>query len=83
MSTAAATVWPSQFANTSLFYALHSWSSSDESEPHGWSISRYRYVLYVMVGAFVRIPGVLWQGLLVYAFVTGKVPLTCFIPDLS
>ncbi|KAJ5182174.1 hypothetical protein N7449_012321 [Penicillium cf. viridicatum] len=68
----AAMMWPSQFANTSLFYALHDWSSSDESETHGWSISRYRYFLYVTIGAFVWywIPGVLWQGLSVFAFVT-------------
>ncbi|KAJ5957236.1 hypothetical protein N7501_011515 [Penicillium viridicatum] len=68
----AAMMWPSQFANTALFYALHDWSSSDESETHGWSISRYRYFLYVTIGAFVWywIPGVLWQGLSVFAFVT-------------
>jgi hypothetical protein len=49
----AAMMWPGQFANTSLFYALHDWSPSDESETHGWSISRYRYFLYVTIGAFI------------------------------
>ncbi|KAJ5827137.1 hypothetical protein N7447_003900 [Penicillium robsamsonii] len=68
----AAMMWPGQFANSSLFYALHDWSPSDESETNGWRISRYRYFLYVTMGAFVWywIPGVLWQGLSVFAFVT-------------
>ncbi|KAJ5852249.1 uncharacterized protein N7529_011634 [Penicillium soppii] len=68
----AAVMWPGQFANTALFYALHDWSSSDTLETHGWRISRYRYFLYVTAGAFVWywIPGVIWQGLSVFAFVT-------------
>lgn len=38
--------------------------------------------LHMLISLNCRIPGVLWQGLSVFAFVTCKVPLACFIPDL-
>lgn len=68
----AAMIWPGQFANTALFHALHDKRPSDPSETNGWSVSRYRYFIYVMAGAFFWywIPGVIWQGLSVFAFVT-------------
>lgn len=46
-------IWPSQFANTSLLYALHDRCRSDPSETDGWQISRYRFFLYVAAGSFV------------------------------
>ena len=60
----SAMMWPNQFANTSLFYALHDKSKSDGTHSNGWVISRYRYFFYVCVGMFCYywIPGVLWQG---------------------
>lgn len=48
----AAMIWPTQFANTTLFYALHDKSPSDPAQTNGWVISRYRYFMYVMIGAF-------------------------------
>lgn len=65
-------MWPGQFSNTSLFYALHDKSKPDAKQTNGWRISRYRFFLYVTIGAFVWywVPGVLWQGLSVFAFVT-------------
>jgi hypothetical protein len=50
----AAMIWPSNFVNTSLFYALHDPSTeTDPAKANGWSIGRYRYFLYVFLGAFV------------------------------
>ncbi|KAL7622032.1 hypothetical protein AAE478_007533 [Parahypoxylon ruwenzoriense] len=68
----SAMMWPTQFAYTSLFYALHDKSKSDGSKSNGWVISRYRYFFIVMGGMFCYywIPAVLWQGLSVFAFVT-------------
>ncbi|KAJ5225195.1 hypothetical protein N7468_006420 [Penicillium chermesinum] len=68
----AAMIWPTQFANTTLFYALHDKSPSNPLETNGWSISRYRYFMYVMIGAFCWywLPGVVWQSLSVFAFIT-------------
>lgn len=63
---------PNQFSSTSLFYALHDKTKSDGAHSNGWTISRYRYFFYVMVGMFCYywLPGVLWQGLSVFAFIT-------------
>ncbi|KAI0173456.1 OPT family small oligopeptide transporter [Hypoxylon sp. FL1284] len=68
----SAMLWPTQFAYTSLFYALHDKSKSDGSTTNGWVISRYRYFFLVTGGMFCYywIPGVIWQGLSVFAFVT-------------
>ncbi|KAJ9131719.1 OPT family small oligopeptide transporter [Pleurostoma richardsiae] len=68
----SAMMWPNQFANTSLFYALHDKRKSDGAHANGWTISRYRYFFYVLVGMFCYywIPAVLWQGLSVFAFIT-------------
>ncbi|KAI1809521.1 OPT family small oligopeptide transporter [Poronia punctata] len=72
----AAVIWPNQFAKTSLFNALHDHDrgkkENDDDTANGWSISRYRYFYYCVGGMFVYywIPGVLWQGLSVFAFVT-------------
>lgn len=68
----AAMMWPSQFANTSLFYALHDKSKSDGVHSNGWTVSRYRWFAAVTAAMFCYywVPGVLWQGLSVFAFVT-------------
>lgn len=49
----AAMIWPQNLVNTSLFYALHDHSPSDPTLTNGWRISRYRFFLYVCLGAFV------------------------------
>lgn len=49
----SAMIWPNQFSNISLFFALHDKRKSTAEEANGWQISRYRYFLYVMLGAFV------------------------------
>ncbi|KAJ6015690.1 hypothetical protein N7540_010281 [Penicillium herquei] len=80
----AAMIWPTQFANTTLFYALHDKSGSDPSQTNGWTISRYRYFLYVMLGAFCWywFPGVIWQSLSIFAFVTWIKPNNVVVNQL-
>lgn len=65
-------IGPSQFSSTTLFYALHDQTKSDGTHSNGWTISRYRYFFYVAIGMFCYywIPGVIWQGLSVFAFIT-------------
>ncbi|BDD55916.1 hypothetical protein MAP00_001399 [Monascus purpureus] len=77
-------IWPSQFANTSLLYALHDRCRSDPSETDGWQISRYRFFLYVAAGSFVWywVPGVLWQGLSVFSFITWIKPNNVIVNQL-
>ncbi|RYP41732.1 hypothetical protein DL767_000748 [Monosporascus sp. MG133] len=80
----SAMMWPNQFANTSLFYALHDKSKSDGISSNGWVISRYRYFFYVLVGMFCYywIPGVIFQGLSVFAFITWIKPNNVVVNQL-
>ena len=48
----ASMLWPQVLVNTSFIYALHDHSKTDPSKSNGWSVSRYRYFLYVFVGSF-------------------------------
>ncbi|KAI1498304.1 OPT family small oligopeptide transporter [Biscogniauxia marginata] len=77
-------MWPNQFAKTSLFYALHDKSQSNSSTANGWTISRYRYFLYVLVAMFCYywLPGVVWQGLSVFAFATWIRPKNVVVNQL-
>lgn len=65
----AAMIWPSNLVQCALFRTLHR-----EKEPivEGWTISRYRFFLYVMAGSFVWywFPGYIFQALSCFAFVT-------------
>ncbi|KAF2175242.1 OPT family small oligopeptide transporter [Zopfia rhizophila CBS 207.26] len=76
----AALIWPMQFSNCALLHALHDKSRFDPTRSNGWSISRYRYFCYVMLGMFVYywFPGVIWQGLSLFGGFTGLslIPLT-------
>jgi OPT family small oligopeptide transporter len=67
----AALIWPSQFSNAALLHALHD-KSKVSPNANGWLVSRTRYFCYVMGGMFIYywFPGVIWQGLSVFAFIT-------------
>jgi len=49
----ASMLWPQNFVNTSLFYALHDRSPTDPAKTNGWKIGRYNYFLLVFLGSFV------------------------------
>lgn len=49
----ASMIWPQTLVSTSFMYALHDHSKTDPTKSNGWSISRYRYFLYVFIGSFV------------------------------
>jgi len=49
----ASMIWPSNFVNTSLFYALHDHSPTDPAKANGWGIARFKYFLIVFVASFV------------------------------
>ena len=72
----ASMIWPTNFVNTSLFYALHDHSKTDPAQANGWSIGRYRYFLYVFLGSFVWywFPGWIFQALSLFAFATWIAP---------
>lgn len=80
----AAIIWPANFSMTSVLYALHDQSKTDPSKANGWQISRYRYFLYVALGAFCWywFPGVIFQGLAVFDFVCWTRPNNAAINQL-
>lgn len=80
----AAMIWPSNLVNTSLFYALHDHSAPDPVNTNGWRVSRYRFFLYVFLGAFVWywFPGWIFQALSVFAIPTFIAPNNVIVNQL-
>ncbi|KAI1324348.1 OPT family small oligopeptide transporter [Xylariaceae sp. FL0255] len=72
----AAMMWPLVFSkstnSTALFNALHDRNIDPRRSANGWRVTPYRFFFYCTVGMFLYywIPGVLWQGLSVFAFIT-------------
>ncbi|TGO65624.1 hypothetical protein BOTNAR_0076g00180 [Botryotinia narcissicola] len=66
----AAMIWPSDLVNCALMYALHDHSPSDPAKTNGWSISKYRWFMYIMSGSFVWyfFPGWIFRGLSYFTF---------------
>ncbi|CAB16254.1 Glutathione transporter Pgt1 [Schizosaccharomyces pombe] len=68
----AAMIWPQTLVSTVLFRTLHGNSGNDigvlknnRISANGWTISRYRFFAYVMIGSFVFywFPGFIFKGL--------------------
>lgn len=80
----AAMIWPQDLVNTSLFYALHDHSPSDPTLTNGWRISRYRFFLYVCLGAFVWywFPGWIFTGLSFFGWITWIAPSNVLVNQL-
>jgi OPT family oligopeptide transporter len=80
----SSSLYPSVLPNCVLFNTLHDEvHTSDPSKTNGWSISRFRYFGYVLLGSFVWywFPGFIWQGLSVVAWVTWYVWPFCVGTD--
>ena len=80
----AALTWPNNFSTTTLLYALHENSKPDPAQANGWSISHYRWFVYVASGMFVYywFPGFIWQGLSVFDFPTWIAPENVVVNQL-
>lgn len=64
--TPSSMIWPIILPNCALFQTLHeSNASSDPATTNGWSISRFRFFNYVLVGGFLWyfFPGYLFRKL--------------------
>ncbi|PYH78790.1 small oligopeptide transporter [Aspergillus uvarum CBS 121591] len=68
----AAMIWPSNLINCALFTALHDTRKPDPSKVNGWTIGKYRFFLYVMIGSFCWyfFPGLIAPFLSYFAWVT-------------
>lgn len=49
----ASMIWPAALVNVGFMYALHDHSPSDPEKTNGWSISRFKWFMYVMAGMFI------------------------------
>lgn len=80
----ASMMWPSQLVNVAFMYALHDHGKTNPATTNGWSVSRYRYFLYVFTGSFVWywFPGYIATFLSVFAWVTWIRPNNVIVNQL-
>jgi len=80
----AAMIWPANLVNATLFYALHDHSPSDPRRTNGWKIGRYRWFLVVFVCSFAWywFPGVIFQGLSWFCWLTWIYPENVLVNQL-
>ncbi|KAH0844817.1 Glutathione transporter 1 [Fonsecaea pedrosoi] len=77
----AAMIWPGTLMSTAMFSTMH----KDENKPaNGWTISRYRFFLYVWAAAFVWyfFPGLLMPALSYFNVVTWFAPKNVVVSNL-
>lgn len=80
----AAMIWPGALVNVGFLYALHDHSPSDPSKTDGWSISRYRWFMYIMAGMFVWswFPDFIIPAFSYFAWVTWAKPNNVIVNQL-
>lgn len=81
----AAMIWPAALVNVGFMYALHDVTPSDPSQTNGWSISRYRWFMYVMVAMFVWswFPDFIFPAFSYFAWVTWSESIGLLSPAYS
>lgn len=69
----ASMIWPGTLMSTAMFTTMH---KNENKVANGWSISRYRFFLYVWAGAFAWyfLPGLLMPALSYFNVVTWFAP---------
>lgn len=80
----ASMIWPGALVNVAFMYTLHDQSKSDPSQTNGWSISRYRWFLYVMAAMFIWswFPDFIFPALSYFAWVTWIKPNNVIVNQL-
>jgi len=77
----AAMIWPGTLMSTAMFTTMH----KQENEPaNGWTISRYRFFVYVWAGAFAWyfLPGLLFPALSYFNVITWFAPDNVVVANL-
>lgn len=77
----AAMIWPGTLMSTAMFTTMH----KDENKPaNGWTISRYRFFMYIWVAAFAWyfLPGLLFPALSYFNVITWFAPKNVVISNL-
>jgi OPT family small oligopeptide transporter len=80
----ASMIWPTSLPTTMLLNTLHDHRAPNPAAVNGWKISRYRFFLFVALGAaaYYWIPGFLAQFLSVFVFVTWIKPNNVIVNKL-
>lgn len=77
----AAMIWPGTLMSTAMFTTMH----KQENEPaNGWTVSRYRFFVYVWAGAFAWyfLPGFLFPALSYFNVITWFAPKNVVVANL-
>ncbi|ERF76680.1 hypothetical protein EPUS_02219 [Endocarpon pusillum Z07020] len=77
----AAMIWPGTLMSTAMFTTMH----KQENEPaNGWIITRYKFFVYVWLGAFAWyfLPGLLFPALSYFNVVTWFAPENVVVANL-
>lgn len=77
----AAMIWPGTLMSTAMFTTMH----TNENKPaNGWSISRYRFFVYVWAAAFTWyfLPGLLMPALSYFNILTWFAPKSVVVASL-
>ena len=77
----AAMIWPGTLMSTAMFTTMH---RNENKVANGWSVSRYRFFMYVWVAAFAWyfLPGLLIPALSYFNVITWFAPKSVVVANL-
>ena len=77
----AAMIWPGTLMSTAMFTTMH---KNENKTANGWTISRYRFFIYIWAGAFAWyfLPGLLMPALSYFNVITWFAPKNVVIANL-
>lgn len=77
----AAMIWPGTLMSTAMFTTMH---TNENKSANGWSISRYRFFVYVWAAAFAWyfLPGLLMPALSYFNVITWFAPKNVVVANL-
>ena len=74
-------IWPGVLMSTAMFTTMH---KSENKPANGWSVTRYKFFIYVWIGAFVWyfLPGLIFPALSYFNVITWFAPDNVIIANL-
>lgn len=77
----AAMIWPGTLMSTAMFSTMH---RNENKTANGWNITRYRFFVYVWIGAFAWyfLPGLLMPALSYFNVITWFAPKNVVVANL-
>ena len=74
-------IWPGTLMSTAMFTTMH---KRDNKIANGWTITRHRFFVYVLMGAFAWyfLPGLLMPALSYFSVITWFAPKNVVVANL-